>query len=598
MDYLRKFVQDYCNNIAFQTNFSSEDCKMLEVWNKKLVGSASITNEELIEIFSKTSYPITQMYICSKMQLPEKVIQFIIEDVENKATASLLLMQYLTTTQISQLEKKIGFTEMNHMLYDKHFAPLVNPDCVDYIAKKIFKATNELAGSCVKNNIYNSIKYTKNKALIEEFLNDAKYINEQKLSMIVNNENMPLDIRLRAFHMGCDFDLLDLDKQLPYDVLTEVYRSLADAHTEYNALVTDFHSNINFQTLSQNQHLPFDCQMDYVMRWMGSRTSDHILNNILMTTTHSGVLEKATELISISSNLAYENINIPRKCLEKRIGKLYKQIKTNIKKDGLIKMVYLKRLIECIDRLSFDKKETNKLLELENNFINMNLLRKSITGDAEIDSSDLKKFMKSTDYWCRYYATLSYITQHPPKETVFTQAEKVRLVGISKYLQYEYNSDYRNEFREDNTLCGTDFSIAKKEKTKMLRGYETLLGQRKELYNFLIGTIEQTEKDSNSKIGYPLLSFKEHIEKYQNLQEFWLRERKDANEEILKSELREIAGIYCRTINESEYVYNLSNPIVAMNFYESLCGFTERIEENYKQIKEIEKEEKKTEMEI
>ena len=118
-------------------------------------------------------------------------------------------------------------------------------------------------------------------------------------------------------------------------------------------------------------------------------------------------------------------------------------------------------------------------------------------------------------------------------------------------------------------------------------------------HRIVVGGCGDDDKDcSNSKIGYPLLSFKEHIEKYQNLQEFWLRERKDANEEILKSELREIAGIYCRTINESEYVYDLSNPIVAMNFYESLCGFTERIEENYKQIKEIEKEEKKTEMEI
>ncbi len=596
MDYLKRFVRDYCGNVAFQDNFNSQDCKMLELWVGKIANGKVIKSKDILDVFNG-EYPITSAYICHKLKLESNLIDSVIAENKDNRILSALLMQDLSNSQLSALKKRMGIVDMNHILYDKHYAPLISNSSIDYIASEVFKLTNSVIGlEDSKYEIYTSLSLTKNEHLIETFLNDDSFINEQKLAAIVNNDNIPKDIRIRAFNMGCDYTMLACNKPLPEEILTEVYHSFADAHTEHHTLWTTVDADLTFQMLAQNPFLPYECQMDYLMRWMNSRAQDHILQDILTTTTQSPVLEKATHLKSKCVNIAYDNACIPKKCLEDRFEKLYKLALKEKAKNGEISDLCVERLIKIINRLTVSKYHTDNLLSLNNEFINMNLLRRSVFDRAKINLSDLEKYMHCSNGWCRFYAALSYNIHSRENALNYTASDKEQLYEITRYLHFVGNCDYRTPWRSDAVKSGIHFT--RNEEIKTLRQNELILGKKKSLSDLIFFTIEKAEIDSNFKIGNSLIDFKNIVKKQQDLQHHFNNYEVEKDKEVLKSELRGIAGLYNDTIDMPEYVYDISNPIIAMEFYESLAGFTDKIEENYKLIKEIEKEEKKTEMEI
>lgn len=596
MNYLKKFVKEYCGNTAFQQDFNTDDCKTLEVWQKKLSNIDLISDEEYKKFF-KDYHPIASTYLCHKVQLPNDIIDFIIQECESYMDITAVMMQELNERQLTNLKNKIGIDVMNQRVCDKHYAPLLSQKCIDYVAKEMFKTTNSLISETHNaRKTYQSLSLTKNRSLINEFLSDGELINEQKLSMIVNNEFISSDIRIKAFNMGCDYTMLDCHKALPDEILINIYHSFADAHTEHHTLYTTVDADLTFQMLAQNPYLPHGCQMDYLMRWMNSRAQDHILIDILENTTQSTILEQATKLKSKCSNIAYDNICVPKKCLEERLHKLYKQAKSEKEKTNDISNLCVERIVKCINRLCLNKFDTDNLLSLDNDFINMNLLRRNISDNTKINLADLQKFHKSSNCWCRFYSILSYNIHTGKNGMNYTASNKEQIYEIVRNLQYQGNKDYRNSWRADPVKSGVE--IKEREAIIFLRQQEVLLGQKKSLYNLIINTIKQAEIDSDFKIQEPLERFEDVIERQLKLQNFWKNYTDKSDSAVLCSELREIAGKYNNTIGAPEFVYNLSDTITAMEFYESLIGFTDKIEENYKLIKEIENEQRKTEMEI
>ena len=91
MDCLKKFVREYCGNVAFQEKFNSEDCKMLEQWVDKLAGGQTIESEDILNVFNG-EYPITSTYICHKLRLDSNVIDSTIAENKDNRILSALLM--------------------------------------------------------------------------------------------------------------------------------------------------------------------------------------------------------------------------------------------------------------------------------------------------------------------------------------------------------------------------------------------------------------------------------------------------------------------------------------------------------------------------
>ena len=100
MNYLKKFVKEYCGNTAFQQDFNTDDCKTLEVWQKKLPNIDLISDEEYKKFF-KDYHPIASTYLCHKVQLPNDIIDFIIQECESYMDITAVMMQELNERQLT-----------------------------------------------------------------------------------------------------------------------------------------------------------------------------------------------------------------------------------------------------------------------------------------------------------------------------------------------------------------------------------------------------------------------------------------------------------------------------------------------------------------
>ena len=156
--------------------------------------------------------------------------------------------------------------------------------------------------------------YISDKKIIEDVL-DNDNIDEDVALQIVNNENMPSEIRNRAFDIGCDWNqIIHPTKQMLKTFYEKCMESLAEAeenkspcHDANNFLIHCF----------QNPKMSESCQIDFLEREKnkisnGDTATFHFLRKIMENTSSAVVIKKLLEFNNsyILSFIAYHNSNV------------------------------------------------------------------------------------------------------------------------------------------------------------------------------------------------------------------------------------------------------------------------------------------------
>ena len=156
--------------------------------------------------------------------------------------------------------------------------------------------------------------YISDKEIIEKILDNGN-IDEDVALQIVNNENMPSEIRNKAFDIGCDWNqIIHPTKQM----LKTFYEKCMESLSEAEENKTSCHDAYNFlMHCFQNPKMSESCQIDFLEREKdkisnGDPATFHFLRKIMENTSSAVVIKKLLEFNDsyILSFIAYHNSNV------------------------------------------------------------------------------------------------------------------------------------------------------------------------------------------------------------------------------------------------------------------------------------------------
>lgn len=174
--------------------------------------------------------------------------------------------------------------------------------------------------------------YISDKEIIENVL-DNDNIDEDVALQIVNNENMPSEIRDKAFNIGCDWNqIIHPTKQM----LKTFYEKCMESLSEAEENKTSCHDAYSFlMHCFQNPKMSESCQIDFLEREKnkisnGDPATFHFLRKIMENTSSAVVIKKLLEFNDsyILSFIAYHNFNVYK--YEDIIKELCKRTETGI----------------------------------------------------------------------------------------------------------------------------------------------------------------------------------------------------------------------------------------------------------------------------
>lgn len=321
------------------------------------------------EIIDKGSF-LCNLAICNSGKLSEEIIEYYIS--KNKHLTSLF-SQKLSEIQLEKIEDIVGLKNVidaiiNDSIFksqNSKYQIKLDQNIVEYFA---IRAHEEKA--CEENDVgYKIYNMIENKEIAERIVNDANS-TELELNGIINNPNVSVKLKEKAFERGCIYEKIDFNISQPLSVFYDVYQSFVDTYMDKSRSLDTEQLMLGYALL-ESKYIPQSCQIDFLMRFLKEKTkkSDPFLEAMIKSTRYKEVIEKATELKNNCEKFAYENQNITEKLLKHKMDELYKKIiKWQEKEERFYNkkpyIISVKEITDYMQRVHLNDKDVNKLTKI------------------------------------------------------------------------------------------------------------------------------------------------------------------------------------------------------------------------------------------
>lgn len=380
----------------------------------EIVALASIRNEDIPYDTRKTimdkyknslSYPYFLYTIIHKKELTEYEIDRYTDELMLNKTTKALLSKHM---------------DISIKMYGDKFTP--EKPLNKGIATKLFQIYKDKQINATSNIQFRYFTLNENLNINQQkqqLLDDISsgIFDEDAITEIINNKNLPSDIRDRIFDMGCDFEGL---RNITPHMVEEIYRVCVETLSEFNK--TNNKDAIHFARdimvlLIESQKMPVSCELDFVSRWKDlEKNVDSGLLTLFLDNCHHSTLIVSCDINRVSSRyieyiLSTDEIcqKIPSNIREIATNKIIQELHNNKKLTSEMYGNASNNLVTTLVKNTSITPETYLLLQKYNNkLFEEALLQSSATHEKII--RDIQ--MLSEDDNFKFYADVNIEMQN------------------------------------------------------------------------------------------------------------------------------------------------------------------------------------------